>query len=163
MADDELTQTIALVFKQLGKKSVSRKDLELEISMKHHWFSPGNAHVLVDNALAANILVARDDGLLQPGFDTASIEIPVFFKPSETILKPPTPTPLFIRIVETIARETGTDKRAVISRINQLNDEKGLMIEVAALVYAYSRDIDISGFIEETDAELLARAQAQGT
>lgn len=110
------------------------------LSLDRDWFSPDQAKRLIDVAASEGLLDRTDEGL-EATFAVESTEIPEDFSPDEELLAERSP---FERVLDTITA-AGIDKRTVVARINELQGDLGVTIEVAAVVFARREGIDIQG------------------
>jgi len=156
----ELEFTLASVFKRSGKAVLTPKDFQLYISMELKWFSPGETQALVKNGIRSGLLLEKPEGLA-PNFDVGKVNVPMSFKPSKKVLESMDDIPVFLRIVDKIARATDSERSDVISKINRKQSSLRLSIEVVALLYAVSLDVDVKPFLEDVEKELIERVKEE--
>src|SRR5207244_6158997 len=96
------------------------------------------------------------DGTIRPGFDVSKVEVPRDYVPTTAILSTPTPAEedLFVRIVGGIAAKTGMDRKAVIRRVNEVQEKMDVEGEVAALIAAGQAGVDVAPFLPAVRARL---------
>ena len=152
---EELRDAIALLFKRKGRDELSEREFVLSASMDLHWFPPRDALRLLQIGLETKLLESKD-GTIRPVFDVSSVEVPRDFVPTASILAMPTPVEedLFVRIVDRIASKTEMDRKAVIGRVNEVQEKMDVEVEVAALIAAHQAGVDVAPFLPSIKARL---------
>lgn len=146
---NELKQTVAMIFTRRGRQQISERDFILEASMGLRWFPPKDAQRLLDVAIETEV-VTRKDGEVAPNFDLKSVEIPLDFAPTSEVLKTrPRETTLFTKILETIVAQSEMEEKALISKVNSVQGDMDVTIEVAALIVGRELGLDLSSFYDE--------------
>ena len=122
--------------------------------MQLNWFSPQEAKDFVKIALKQKLLKENEE-TLEPTFNVNQIKIPVGFRPTKQVFeikeKPDEKVEpsLLEEIVEAISRKTDLDKKTIIEKIKQIEQEKNITFEVAALLFGKEYDIVLEKFYEE--------------
>jgi hypothetical protein len=155
---EELMDALAYLFQRKGKDVLSENELILSASMDLGWFSPDEMKQLIDVCLELKLLSRADQGL-KPNFDYRSLSIPLDFTPSKNILEMESQEPLLLSIVRSIDEKTGLGRNNIIAEINKKQSSLDVEIEVAAILIAKYYDVDISGFLRETEAEIFKRTE----
>jgi hypothetical protein len=152
---EELRDAIALLFKRKGRDELTEREFVLSASMDLRWFPPRDAQRLLQIGLDTKLLESRD-GTIRPVFDVAAVEVPRDYTPTAAILASATPVDedLFVRIVDGIAAKTGADRKAVIRRVNEIQERMDVEVEVAALVAARQSGVDIAPFLSAVKTRL---------
>ncbi|MFQ6128098.1 MAG: DUF2240 family protein [Thermoplasmata archaeon] len=151
---NELRQTVAMLFSHKGRPSMTERDFILMASMHFRWFPPKDAQKLLDLAVEMN-LVTRKEGEISPNFDLKSVEIPLDFSPGPEILRTkPKETDLFTQILEKTSKESQTDQRELISKINSTQSDMDITIEVAAIIVGRELGVDLSSFYRAVEEGL---------
>lgn len=152
---DELRDAIALLFKRKGRDELSEREFVLSASMDLRWFPPRDAQRLLQLGLETKLLESRQ-GSIRPAFDVTTVEVPRDYVPTAAILETPTPAgeDLFLRIVDAIAKHTGSDRKTAIALVNAVQERLDLEVEVAALVAAYQAGVDVAPFLGPVKARL---------
>ncbi len=147
-----LKETIASAFKSKGKRSMKKSELIMTLTFDLGWFSHEEAKRVVDLALEKGLLMGNEE--LTPTFDLDEVEVPVDFRPDESIFSE---KPVFDRIVEEIAEKTGKSFGEVVAMINRRQEELGnlLSVEVVALIVAKELGLDVSKFLDEVERVVL--------
>jgi len=154
MSDLELA--IAAVFKAKGLASIGEKDFVMFVSMDRRWFTPAEAQRLLEAGLSAKLLEREGQGL-RPTFDYAKAQIPAGFVPDKKALAQSEPEAVFPAVVRLISDATKMSKREVISLVNRRQVEAGVEIEVAAMLVAAEKGVDVRSFVEPARREILER------
>jgi hypothetical protein len=134
-----LRVAVAAPFRRAGTRRMEESAFVVALSLDRDWFSPDQAKRLIDVAVSEG-LVERTDGGLEATFAVESVELPEDFVPDEELLVERSP---FERVLEAIV-SSGVEKREAVARINELQRELGVTVEVAAVVFARRRGIDVS-------------------
>ena len=152
---EELRDAIALLFKRKGRDELSEREFVLSASMDLRWFPPRDAQRLLQIGLETKLLESHE-GTIRPGFDVSAVDVPRDYVPTTAILSTPTPVEenLFVRIVDGIAAKTGMDRKAVIRRVNEVQEKMDVEVEVAALIAARQSGVDVTPFLAAVKARL---------
>ena len=152
---DELRDAIALLFKRKGRDELSEREFVLSASMDLRWFPPRDAQRLLQLGLETKLLESRE-GTIRPAFDISEVEVPRDYVPTHAILETPTPVgeDLFVRIVDAIAVKTGSERKAIISLVNAVQEKMDVEIEVAALIAARQAGVEVTPFVGPVKARL---------
>ena len=144
--------TIAFIFKRSGKQKLKLSEFYLPLSMQLNWFSPQEAKDFAKIAIKQNLLKEKE-GSIEPTFDINQVKIPVGFHPTkqvfETKEKAVEEKDLRTKIIEEISKKTNLDEKSIIDKINQIEQEKNITFEVAALLFGKEHDIVLEKFYGE--------------
>lgn len=133
-----LRVAVAAPFQGSGDRRIEESAFVVALSLDRDWFSPDQAKRLIDVAAGEGLLDRTEAGL-EATFPVESTEIPEGFSPDEELLAERSP---FERVLDTIVAG-GVDKRRAVARINELQGELGVTVEVAAIVFARREGIDV--------------------
>lgn len=133
-----LRVAVAAPFKQSGDDRLRENALVVALSLDRDWMTPEQAQRVVDMATAENLLERVDDHL-QPTFDPTSVTIPDGFEPDESMFQQRS---VFERLLETICA-AGHDRQEAVAAINALQNDLGVTVEAAAVVYARRQGLSI--------------------
>jgi hypothetical protein len=157
---EELKRTIALLFNRKGGTQMTEKEFVFSASMDLRWFPPKDSQKLLDVALSRGV-VTLDDGQVSPTFEISSMEVPLDFSPTRSILELPAKEDMFSKLLDHIMVKLDMDKKDAISRINAIQEEMEVEIEVAALLAGEELDLDMTEFLDDVEKEILSRLKAQ--
>ena len=153
--------TIAFIFKRSGKQKLKPSEFYLPLSMQLNWFSPPEAKDFVKIAIKQELLKERE-GFIEPTFDVNQVKIPVGFHPTKQVFeikkKVVEGKDLRMKIIEEISKKTNLDEKSIIDKINQIEQEKNITFEVAALLFGRDCDVDLDGFYEKIKSTLLIKS-----
>jgi len=162
-----LERVVAHVFRKKGKvTSISEFVFALSLDLK--WFSPDQAELVLTNAERRG-LVRITDEVVEPLFDIHSVEIPIDFRPDQSIMDRQEQSIDATAKDEVLLEETeeASDERTVIDRvveqlsgvkskqevirlINDAQERLGIVeTDAVALLVARTCGIDVSGMIDE--------------
>ncbi|MFT4921816.1 MAG: hypothetical protein ACI8XM_001023 [Haloarculaceae archaeon] len=133
-----LRAAVAAPFRQHGRDRLTESKFVVALSLDRDWFSADQAKRLVDVATGEGLL-DRDGDKLIATFDVSSVEVPDDFDPDEGMLQERS---AFEQALDAIT-STGEDKQSAVAAINELQQELGVTVEAAAVVYARRQGIDV--------------------
>lgn len=149
---------VAAPFIQNGTQRLQENEFVVALSLDRDWFSPDQSKRLLDVATREGLLEHTDDGL-EATFDPSSVTVPEEFSPDDDLLRERSP---FERVLDTLVAE-GVEKLEAVGAINTLQQELGVTIETAAVVYARREGIDVSELAPVARSSLQAEdAEAEG-
>ncbi len=148
---EDLKRTISLLFRRQGRERMSERDFVLSASMDLRWFPPKEAQRLLDLSVQKG-LVTVVEGDVEPTFDLDAVEVPLNFVPTTEVLQDA--GDLFERILDAIARAAAAPIKDLAARVNGIQDDMGIYVEVAALLAAREIEVDVSGFYSEVEARV---------
>ena len=150
----EAETIIAFVFKRSGKKEISFSMFYLTLSMDLNWFTPNDAKKFIQKALTEKLLIKKKE-LLRPSFDVEKIDIPIGFTPSgKIVFEEKKDEGVLTKIIKKISKETGSSEEEVLRKINNLEKEKNIVSETAALLLGKENNVDISKFLPEVEGKI---------
>lgn len=156
---EELRRALALLFRRRGRDILTEREFVLGASMDLRWFPPRDAQKLLEVALRSGLLV-REGGDLRPTFDLAAEQIPLDFRPSAEILRAaPRPEDLFLIILGRVEAKAKTPRKTLVARANELQKRLGVHLEVAALLVAKEKGVEVSDLIAPVEELVVARAR----
>jgi hypothetical protein len=144
-----LEVAVAAPFRDRGRTRLGEGEFVVALSLDRDWFTPDQAKRLVDVAAGRGLLSREDDDLVAE-FDPASITVPDGFVPDESVLREQS---TFERILAALT-DTGLEKQATVAAINERQQELGVTIEAAAVLYARRRGITVDDAADRALAEL---------
>ena len=142
-----LERVVAHVFRKKGKVTpISEFVFALSLDLK--WFSPDQAELVLTNA-EKNGLVRIVGDMVEPLFDIHAVEIPIDFRPDQSILEETLEERTVIdQVVEQLSGVKS--KKEVIRMINEEQERLGIVeTDAVALLVARMCGIDVSGMIDE--------------
>ncbi|KAA0005885.1 MAG: hypothetical protein DRM98_00730 [Thermoplasmata archaeon] len=164
----EMQLVIAFVFKRSGKKEMSFSELYLTLSMDLNWFTPGEAQNFIKHAIKNKVLMENKE-LLKPNFDITAVTTPVGFHPSKKIFEKQTgqkkeePPGLELKaqdvlekIVHRISVETQLIEKEIFQKIKNVEKEKNVTPEVAALLIGKKHDLSFEDLLDQIEEELFS-------
>lgn len=134
-----LRVAVAAPFKQTGDDRLRENAVVVALSLDRNWMTPEQAQRVIDLATAEDLL-DREEDYLKPTFDPAAVTIPEDFQPDASLFEQRS---VFERLLDDICAE-GLERREAVAEINALQDELGVTIEAAAVVYGRRRGVAIA-------------------
>ncbi|MCX6665486.1 MAG: DUF2240 family protein [Euryarchaeota archaeon] len=158
--ESESKIVLAFLFKRSGKNMLKESDIYLPLSLELGWFSSTQAQEFVKHALNEKLLIKKDD-VVTPSFDVSAVDIPIGFQPSKHVSEQQhipvkdqarkDKRSLIEQIVDNIVEKTGENKETIAVKISDMEKEKQIFSEVAALVVAREYDVDVDSFFERIE------------
>jgi hypothetical protein len=162
---DELKKAIAFVFRTRGGGQMLESAFRDIVSFNLRWFSPDEAKRMVAMALEANI-ISMKDGMLIPNFDVSATELPLAYKPGpdvfatasgEETTKEGGGDDVLMMLLGKIEKDAKLPRKQLMSRINAVQKEMGIDIEVAALIVASDYNINVRSLVGIVEERVLAK------
>lgn len=145
-----LEVAVAAPFRDRGRTRLGEGEFVVALSLDRDWFTPDQAKRLVDVAAGRGLLSREDDDLVAE-FDPSSIAVPDGFVPDESVLREQS---TFERILSALT-DAGLEKQETVAAINERQQELGVTIEAAAVLYARGRGIAVDDAADRALTELL--------
>ena len=147
--------------KRSGKAELVAPEIYLPLSMELHWFSIQESKNIIQIALQKKLLKKKGE-LLTPTFNLLDFNIPIGFSPSKQLLEglneikseediKEKNEDLLKRIIKKIKENTDSNIEKIEENIKNINIEKNLILEVAALIECREYNIDINEFYDELE------------
>jgi len=159
--DSEAEIIIAFLFKRSGKTELKESEIYLPLSIELGWFSSQQAHNFVTSALKQNLLKAKGS-LLTPTFAVENVAIPVGFYPSKTSFETEEEgktkeekKSVLDMIIQCISKKTNQNEKDLREKVKEIEEEKGILPEVATLVVAKEYDVDVEEYLAQVEHILL--------
>ncbi|WP_424357070.1 DUF2240 family protein [Methanocella sp. MCL-LM] len=148
---DELKLVVAQAFKVRGKARLTRAELAFALSLDLKWFSPEESKSVINAGLKAGLLT-EEDGRLTPAFDYKAVDVPPGFRPGKEIF-----TKSLLERLEVLLVNSGIEATSVRGLIDKKQAELCQLVtpEVAGLIIARERDLEITDFIDEALGQLM--------
>lgn len=155
---EEPKTALAALFRIHGREAISETEFVQNASFNLRWFSPKDAQRLLQSGIDRGLLVATA-GNVRLAFDPASISVPVNYKPGPEAITPPLEVDLFARILERLRAATGESPQPIVARINVVQNQLGVDVEVAAACVAASQGVDMADLLVDLEAEVIRRSR----
>ena len=158
--ESESKIVLAFLFKRSGKNMLKESDIYLPLSLELGWFSSTQAQEFVKHAFNEKLLIKKDD-MITPSFDVNTVDIPIGFQPSKHVAEQQhipvkdqsrkEKRSLIEQIIDDIVEKTGQNKETVSAKINDIEKEKKIFSEIAALVVAREYCVNVDAFYEQIE------------
>jgi hypothetical protein len=153
---------IAFLFKRSGKNELRKSEIYLPLSLDLGWFSTKESQDFVNYAIKKKLLTKKREFLV-PSFGIENISIPVGFFPSKKIFteeKKETgerKSDVTNALIHLIAEKTNQDAKAVVKEIKDVESEKSVLFDVAALLIAKTYEIDTTDHLEAVEDKIFTK------
>ncbi len=159
--NEELKKIISIPFKRKNQEEISEKSYIFSLALDLNWFSLDEAQDIVEVAKSDN-LIKDKEGTLSPNFSIEKIDASISFEPSKNFLKKikNKDNSILEKIIKKIQAKEDLTRQEIISSSNNIQDElnKLVDIEVAALLFAKERGIEINDVVKEKLSDILPLA-----
>lgn len=148
----DLEMAVARAFQLRGKSRLNRTELTFALAYELKWFTPEESKDVLDAALKQGFL-KEESGKLVPTFSVKGVVVPADFKPGKAVLEEKS---LFDRTLDLLA-SAGIDRTAALEMIGQKQKQYGDLVtpEVAALIIAKEKKLNVEPYIDEAFKEML--------
>lgn len=145
---DELSECAAAFFRSIGKDVVTVKEFTMYVTLDVKWMSSAEAAALV-NLLVEDGAMVRSNGYLKPGRDMSQIQVPVAYRPGDSLKKmaaeaakkgtkqekPKAPSADIFPELAAMSSQYGWDSKGkFIAECNAVRKKLGVDTSVAALL-----------------------------
>lgn len=151
---------IAFLFKRSGKSRISFSETYLTLSMDLNWFTPEDAKVFINGALKQKLLTKKGE-LIEPNFDYDKLTVPVGFTPSKRVFEEKEiekhvvePENILNKIVRQIVEKTKQNNEEILKKIKEVEKEKNITSEVAALLVGKEHGVYLEEFFKEIENKI---------
>lgn len=155
---------IAFVYTRAGKKEMSFSEFYLSLSMDLKWFTINNAKTFTQKAVESNLLKVEKEAL-KPNFDVDEIRIPTGYYPSKNVLSQKESKKETVQIqpeadtleaiIKKIVEKSNLDKKTILNQIKEIEKEKNLTAETAALLLGKEYNLEFKGILEKIQRHFL--------
>ncbi len=151
---DELKIVIAEPFKIRGKARLTPAEFTFALTLELKWLTPEESRQVIDEGLKAGLL-KEDKGKIAPAFDYRSVPLPPGFRPGFDIFKKKS---LPERIIDLLSSSGMSEAEAQDLIKHKIEHLSGYVTpEVAGLIVAKERGLDVMPFIDEAFAEIIKK------
>ena len=160
---------MAALFLNKGKNIITVKEFTMYVSLDLRWMQTKDADALM-RALIEKGLMAKTGDYLKPAIDTATIDVPVAYRPSEELIatlksnkpklaaaKRSSDAPDLLPMLISQALNSGMEKGAFVSECNKISKKMDIDMEVATLMILREKGMNITHYISDVRAAVLSR------
>jgi len=152
---------ISFLFKRSGKDKLTESEIYLPLSLELGWFTTKESREFVNYAIKQKLLIKKREFLV-PSFSIENISIPVGFFPLKKIFteekkEMKEKRDVTSALIHLIAEKTNQDDKAVVKEIKDMESEKCILFEVAALLVAKAYEIDITDHLDAVEDRIFTK------
>ena len=151
---EEMKVVIAFIFEKLGKREVSPSEFYLCLSMDMRWCSVAQAKQFMSRALEYGLLKKKNSNI-EPAFSIDDVSIPFGFKPSVELFGDSREDE---NLLSKVSKLSDVPEEKLLGEIESIEKEKNVLRDVAILLYAHKRGIDISKYINDVFISIKSEA-----
>jgi hypothetical protein len=146
-----LITTIAAPFRHTRKDRLKKNEIVYYLAFDRKWMSIEQANFILKRALDEG-LVVYDGEMIAPRFDTATVDVPIGFKPSSSVFEENDPVHA---LIDRIVKQTGLSETELVAEMNRTTSDlfdNHLMPEAAVVIVAKRHNVpfeDMLGSLRE--------------
>ena len=149
---EELKIVIAEPFRRRGKARLTPTEFTFALTLELKWLTPEESRQVIDEGLKQGLL-KDEKGKIAPAFDYRSVAVPPGYRPGFDLFKKKT---LMERVVDLLTRAGMSDDEArELIRQKQEHLFDCVTAEVAGLIVAKERGLDVTPYIDEAFAGIV--------
>ncbi len=149
-----LKQVISYVFRKKGG-TISISEFVFALSLDLKWFSPDQAESVLKTAEKEGLVQITGD-MVKPLLDPNSVEIPIDFKPDQSIFTEKTAETIFDQVIDRLQSSGAMGRPEIVRMINEKQNDLGIVeIDATALLVARMHGIDVTDLIDEAYDRLI--------
>ncbi|KAF5410884.1 MAG: DUF2240 family protein [Euryarchaeota archaeon] len=149
-----LKQVISYVFRKKGG-TISISEFVFALSLDLKWFSPDQAESVLKTAEKEGLVQIVGD-MVEPLLDPNSVEIPIDFKPDQSIFAEKTTETIFDRVIDRLQSSGAMGRPEIVHMIHEKQNGLGIVgTDATALLVARIHGIDVTDLIDEAYDRLI--------
>jgi hypothetical protein len=151
-----LITTIAAPFRHTRKDRLKKNEIVYYLAFDRKWMSIEQANVILKRALDEG-LVGYDGEMLAPKFDIQSVEVPIGFKPSQSVFELNDPVQ---SLVDRVVQSSGKPETEIIAEMNRMKSKDFddlLRPEAAVVILAKRYGVPVDEHIAALKENLLKK------
>jgi hypothetical protein len=151
-----LITTIAAPFRHTRKDRLKKNEIVYYLAFDRKWMSIEQANVILKRALDEG-LVGYDGEMLAPKFDIQSVEVPIGFKPSQSVFELNDPVQ---SLIDRVVKSSGRQETEIIAEMNRLKSKDFddlLRPEAAVIILAKRYGVPVEEHIAALKENLLKK------
>lgn len=148
---------ISFLFKRSGKLEINYSELYLTLSIKLNWFKPEKAKDFINKSIEKKLLKKKDE-MISPSFNINKIDVPLGFYPQKNLFKDISliqksieEKDIFKKIIQKIKNKTKINEKNILLKIKNIENEKDITREVAAMIFAIEHNVFLEEYYEEIE------------
>jgi hypothetical protein len=148
--------TIAAPFRHTRKDRLKKNEIVYYLAFDRKWMSIEQANIILKRALDEG-LVGYDGEMLAPKFDIRSVEVPIGFKPSQSVFELNDPVQ---SVIDQIVKSSGRQETEIIAEMNRMKSKDFddlLRPEAAVIILARRYGVPVEGHIAALKENLLKK------
>ncbi len=149
-----LKQVISYVFRKKGG-TISISEFVFALSLDLKWFSPDQAESVLKTAENEGLVQITGD-MVEPLIDPNSIEIPIDFKPDQSIFAEKAAETIFDQVIDRLQSSGAMGRSEIVRMIHEKQNDLGIVeTDATALLVARMHGIDVTDLIDEAYDRLI--------
>jgi hypothetical protein len=151
-----LITTIAAPFRHTRKDRLKKNEVVYYLAFDRKWMSIEQANVILKRALDEG-LIGYDGEMLAPKFDISSVEVPIGFKPSQSVFELNDPVQ---SLIDMVVKSSGRQETEIVAEMNHMKSKDFddlLRPEAAVIILAKRYGVPVGEHIVALKENLLKK------
>ncbi len=151
-----LITTIAAPFRHTRKDRLKKNEIVYYLAFDRKWMSTEQANIILKRALDEG-LVGYDGEMIAPKFEVRSVEVPIGFKPSQSVFEENDPVQ---SLVDRVVKSSGMQETEIIAEMNRMKSkdfDNLIMPEAAVIILAKRYGVPVDEHIVALKERLLKK------
>jgi hypothetical protein len=151
-----LITTIAAPFRHTRKDRLKKNEIVYYLAFDRKWMSIEQANVILKRALEEG-LVGYEGEMLAPKFDILSVDIPIGFKPSQSVFEENDPVQ---SLIDQVVKTSGRQETEIIAELNHVKSKDFddlLRPEAAVIILAKRYGVPVGDHVAALKENLLKK------
>ena len=151
-----LITTIAAPFRHTRKDRLKKNEIVYYLAFDRKWMNIEQANVILKRALDEG-LVGYDGEMIAPKFEVQSVEVPIGFKPSQSVFEENDPVQA---LVDRVVKSSGMQETDIIAEMNRMKSkdfDNLIRPEAAVIILAKRYGVPVDEYIVVLKERLLKK------
>ena len=151
-----LITTIAAPFRHTRKDRLKKNEIVYYLAFDRKWMSIEQANVILKRALDEG-LIGYEGEMLAPKFDIRSVEVPIGFKPSQSVFELNDPVQ---SLIDQVVKSSGRQETEIVAEMNRMKSKDFddlLRPEAAVIILAKRYGVPVGEHIVALKENLLKK------
>lgn len=151
-----LITTIAAPFRHTRKDRLKKNEIVYYLAFDRKWMSIEQANVILKRALDEG-LIGYDGEMIAPKFDIRSVEVPIGFKPSQSVFGLNDPVQA---LIDQVVKSSGRQETEIVAEMNRMKSKDFddlLRPEAAVIILAKHYGVPVGEHIVALKENLLKK------
>lgn len=157
MSEEDLKKVVSTPFKRKGKDEIGKRAFVFTLALDLNWFSLDEARKILEIAKKKGFLDEKNEKIF-PTFEVSDADVSLSFKPNSEFIDKikEEGENILSLVIKRIQEEEDETRKEIVSEANEIQSEmeKLIDVEVAALLLAKEKGIEVSDLVNKKIAQL---------